>query len=248
MEDRYMRTAGYGATGARSMATDAGLRRYMLGVYNYMASGVLLTGIVALVVASTPALLQLFYQVQGNQLSPTMLGWVAMLSPLGFILVLSFGLNRLSPGATQALFWAFAVCFGLSLSNIFLVYTGTSIARIFFITAGAFGGLSLYGYTTKRDLTGLGTFAIMGLIGIIIASVVNIFIGSSMMQFIISVAGVLIFSALTAYDTQKIRQTYDVVAGNAAMMKKASVMGALTLYLDFVNLFLMLLQLFGNRE
>ncbi|MBK5909910.1 hypothetical protein CCR85_00180 [Rhodothalassium salexigens] len=249
MENRYMRSAGYGATGARSMATDAGLRRYMLGVYNYMASAVLLTGIVSLLVYSNDALSGLFYQMQaGRPVGMTGLGWIATLSPLAFILVLSFGINKLSAAATQALFWTFAVLFGISMSSIFYTYTGQSIAQVFFVTAIAFGGLSLYGYTTKRDLGPVGTFAIMGLIGIIVASLVNIFVASSMMSFIISVAGVLIFAALTAYDTQRIRQTYDMVVGNAEMMKKASVMGALSLYLDFVNLFMMLLSLLGNRE
>lgn len=249
MDDRTIRTAGYGAAGTRSMARDAGLRKYMLGVYNYMASGVLLTGIVALFLYNSPALQSIFYQFQGGRpVGMTGLGWIAMLSPLAFILVLNFGLHKLSPAATQGLFWAFAGLFGISLSTIFYTYTGVSIARVFFVTAAAFAGLSLYGYTTKRDLGPIGTFAIMGLIGIIIASVVNIFVASSMMAFIINVGGVLIFAALTAYDTQRIRQTYDMVAGNAEMMKKASIMGALSLYLDFVNLFMFLLQLFGNRE
>ncbi len=228
-----------GATAAERTAIDRGLRAYMLRVYNYMASGVALSGIVAALMASSPALMQAIYG--------TGLQWVVMLAPLGFILVLSFGVNRLSAAATQALFWAFAAVMGASLSWIFLAFTGTSIVRVFFITTATFGAMSLYGYTTKRDLTGMGTFMFMGLIGIIIASVVNIFLASSALDFAISVIGVLVFVGLTAYDTQKIRNMY-FEADSAEVATKKAVMGALTLYLDFINLMIMLLRLFGERR
>ena len=217
---------------------DAGLRSYMLSVYNYMASGVLLTGIVALLFASSSA----FVPVMQSPLR-----WIIMLAPLGFIMVLSFGINRLSTGAAQALFWAFAVVMGLSMASIFRVYTGESIAQTFFATAAAFAGLSLWGYTTKKDLSGFGTFLIMGVVGLLVASIINIFMQSSAMAFAISVIGVLLFAGLTAYDTQKIKSMYSYVAGTD-MMGKTVIMGALNLYLDFVNMFMFLLQLFGGRR
>jgi FtsH-binding integral membrane protein len=227
---------------------DVGLRQYMLGIYNYMASGLALTGIIAYVAANTPAIVNLLYTAgPGGSLQPTMLAWIAMLSPLAFILVLNFGLQRMKASTVQAVFWGFSGVMGLSIAHIFLAYTGTSIARVFFITAGTFAGMSLYGYTTKRDLTGMGSFLFMGLIGIIIASVVNMFLQSSAMHFIISVIGVLIFVGLTAYDTQKIKSMYMVSDGSEVAAKKA-IMGAVTLYLDFINLFLMLLRLFGERR
>lgn len=242
MADPY-RTGMRTGTATQSAEYDAGLRKYMLGVYNYMASGVLLTGIVAMVFANLmQGNEQLFMAVYGSPLR-----WVLALAPLGFILVMNFGLNRMSTGALQFVFWAFAAAMGLSLASIFFVYTDASIARIFFITAGAFGGLSLYGYTTKRNLSGMGTFLIMGLIGLIIASIVNIFTGSSMMQFVISVAGVLIFAGLTAHDTQMIKRNYYMMS-SGEMAAKGAIMGAVSLYLDFVNLFTFLLQLFGDRE
>ncbi|MBT5035568.1 MAG: Bax inhibitor-1/YccA family protein, partial [Rhodospirillaceae bacterium] len=218
---------------------DAGLRKYMLQVYNYMASGVLLTGIVAGAVASSPAAIEMIF---GSGLS-----LVVMLAPFAFILALSFGINKMSAATAQAVFWAFAAVMGLSLSSIFLAYTGESVARVFFITAGAFAGLSLYGYTTKKDLSGFGSFLIMGLIGIVIASLVNIFLQSSAMQWMISVVGVLVFAGLTAYDTQRIKLMYSELDDSEVYGKKA-IMGALSLYLDFINMFLMLLHLFGNRE
>ena len=227
---------------------DEGLRSYMLRVYNYMTTGLALTGIIAYLVANTPAVLNLFYQVgpQG-QVSSTPLAWIAMLSPLAFVMVLSFGIQRMKASTAQLVFWLFAGVMGLSLSHIFLQFTGASIARVFFITAATFAAMSLYGYTTKRDLTGLGNFLFMGLVGIVIASVVNIFIGSSMMQFVISVLGVLIFVGLTAYDTQKIKEMYNELDSSEVASKNA-IMGALRLYLDFINLFMMLLHLFGNRD
>jgi hypothetical protein len=218
---------------------DVGLRAHMLRVYNYMASGVALTGIVAYAVASSPDLMQAIFG--------TPLAWVVMLAPLAFVLVLSFGINRLSLFATQALFWTFAAAMGLSLSTIFVVYTGESIARVFFITAASFGALSLYGYTTKRDLSAFGSFLFMGLIGIIIASVVNWFLQSSGLQFAISVIGVLVFAGLTAYDTQRIKSMYLETDAHETAGKKA-IMGALALYLDFINLMMLLLQLLGNRR
>lgn len=235
------RTA-YGAGAPRSMdaSVDQGLRSYMLGVYNYMGLGVALTAIVAFFVSQSPALLNALFS--GPQ------AFIVMLAPLGFVMVLSFGINKLSGTATQALFWVFAAVMGLSLSTIFIAYTGTSIARVFMATTASFAGLSLWGYTTKRDLTAMGSFLIMGLIGIVVASLINIFVQSSMMEFVISCVGVLVFAGLTAYDTQKIKENYYVAAQSPEMMKKVSVMGALSLYLDFINLFLMLLRLFGNRE
>jgi len=222
---------------------DEGLRSYMLKVYNYMGFGLVVTGLVAYFTSqwavSSPANAELLYA------SP--LAWVIMLSPLAFVLVLSFGINKLSVPAAQGVFWGFAAVMGLSLSSIFLVYTGASIAKVFFITAATFGAMSLWGYTTKRDLTGMGSFLMMGLIGLIIAMVVNIFLQSTMLEFAISAIGVLIFVGLTAYDTQKIKESYSASHG-AEVLAKGAIMGALRLYLDFINLFLMLLRLFGNRE
>ncbi|MBL6942404.1 MAG: Bax inhibitor-1/YccA family protein [Rhodospirillales bacterium] len=237
-----------GAQTDASVEIDAGLREYMLRVYNYMASGLALTGIIAYFSANTPAILNLLYATgPDGMLQPTGLAWIAMLSPFAFILALSFGINKMQASTAQAVFWAFAAVMGLSLANIFLVYTGASVTRVFFITAGTFAGMSLYGYTTKRDLTGMGSFLMMGLIGLIIAMVVNMFMQSSAMHFVISVLGVLIFVGLTAYDTQKIKSIY-MEADSAAVMTKKAIMGALTLYLDFINLFLMLLRLFGERK
>ena len=234
-----LRTGHMTSAQANAAQIDVGLRKYMLQVYNYMASGVLLTGIVAYAVSSSPAAVEMIF---GSGLS-----FVVMLAPFAFILVLSFGINKISAGTAQALFWAFAGVMGVSMASVFLAYTGESVARVFFITAGAFAGLSLYGYTTKKDLSGFGSFLIMGLIGIVIASVVNIFLQSSAMQWIISVIGVLVFAGLTAYDTQRIKLMYNELDNSEVHGKKA-IMGALSLYLDFVNMFMMLLHLFGNRE
>ena len=224
------------ALGAVTM--DQGLRRYMLSIYNYMASGVLLSGIVALLFANSGL---------AAQVMATPLRWVIALSPLAFVMVMSFGMNRLSTGTLNVLFWLFSVVMGLSLSAIFLVYTGPSIALTFFSTAGAFAGLSLYGYTTKRNLSGMGSFLMMGLIGLIIASLLNLWLGSGPLALAISVLGVLIFAGLTAYDTQRLRDTYYYVAGTD-MMGKVVIMGALSLYLDFINMFQFLLSFLGNRE
>ena len=233
---------------AESAQIDVGLRSYMLRVYNYMASGLALTGIVAYFVANTPALLSLFYAVgPGGVVQPTILAWIAMLSPLGFMLALSFGIHRMKASTAQMVFWAFAAVMGLSITHIFLTFTGVSIARVFFISAATFAGMSLYGYTTKRDLSGFGSFLMMGLIGVVIAGVVNIFLASPMLHFLTSLVGVLVFVGLTAYDTQKIREWY-VESDDAEVAGKKAVFGAVTLYLDFINLFMLLLQFFGQRR
>lgn len=228
------------AAGTQSAAFDAGLRSYMLSVYNYMASGVLLTGIVALLFARSG-------YAQSIMMSPGILKYVIMFAPLGFVLALSFGINRMSTATAQATYWAYAAVMGLSLSTIFLVYTGTSIAQTFFATAGAFAGLSLWGYTTKKDLSGFGTFLIMGVVGLLVASIINIFMQSGPFQLVISALGVLIFAGLTAYDTQKIKSMYSYVSGTE-MVGKSVVMGALQLYLDFINMFVFLLRMFGSRD
>ena len=238
-DPRISASARPGTAGMRDAAIDAGLRSYMLSVYNYMASGVLLTGIVAYLFARSGMAAAVF---AGGPLR-----WVIILAPLAFVMVLSFGINRLSTFAAQALFWAFATVMGLSMSTIFLIYGGVDIAQAFFATAAAFAGLSLYGYTTKRDLSAFGTFLIMGVVGLIVASVINIFLQSSGMALVISFLGVLIFAGLTAYDTQKIKSMYFYVAGTE-MVGKSVIMGALSLYLDFVNMFTFLLQLMGNRD
>jgi len=226
----------------RSAATqldiDVGLRDYMLRIYNYMASALALTGIVAYVFA---------YSGMYMAIARTPLIWLVILAPLGLVMLLSFGIQRLSVAATQGIFWLYAALMGVSLASLFLRFTGTSIAEVFFITAGTFAAMSLYGYTTRRDLSQLGSFLFMGLIGIVIASLVNVFVGSSALQFAISVIGVLVFTGLTAYDTQTIKEMYYEGDGHEIASKKA-IMGALRLYLDFVNLFMMLVQLLGVRR
>jgi FtsH-binding integral membrane protein len=244
-----------GATRAAESAAvmDAGLRSYMLRVYNWMTSGLILTGIVAYGIANT-SLIDLFWRVQetarGPMHAPTGLAYVAMIAPIGFVLVMSFGVNRLSTTAVQALFWGFCLAMGASLTNIFIVYTQTSIVRVFFITAATFGAMSLYGYTTRADLTKLGSFLMMGLFGVINASLVNMFLGSAGLQFIISVIGVLVFVGLTAYDTQRIKADYVqyVHAYGPDVAAKRSVFDSLQLLLNFINLFMLLLQLLGNRN
>ena len=235
--DRYG-GANTATVGVPRAARDAGLRSYMLRVYNYMASGVLLTGIVALLFATSGLAAQVLV---------TPLRWLIILAPLGFVMAMSFGLNRMQTSTLQALFWAFAVAMGLSMSSIFLVYTGTSIAQTFFAVAAGFAGLSLYGYTTKRDLSGIGTFLIMGVVGLFVAMLINLFLQSPAMQLAISGIGVLLFAGLTAYDTQKIKSMYAYVAGTD-MMGKVVIMGALNLYLDFINMFTFLLSFMGSRE
>ncbi len=228
---------------------DAGLRAYMLRIYNLMASALALTGITALFTANTPALLMAFYNVQEGQIvGMSGLGWLVTLSPIGLALWMGFGVHRMAAATAQMVFWAFAVLMGLSLSSVFLLYTGESIARTFFITAGTFGAMSLWGYTTKRDLTGMGSFLMMGLIGLILASIVNIFMQSSALHFATSVIGVLVFTGLTAYDTQKLKSMYYQLSGSGEMMAKMAIMGALNLYLDFINMFMYLLRFFGDRR
>ena len=238
MADGFDRRVMYDATGV-SAAIDEGLRSYMLRVYNYMASGLALTGVVAYLTASSPAMLHAIFG--------TPLAWVVMLAPLGIVFYLSARVNKMSFSSAQTWFWVFAGVMGLSLASIFVLYTQTSIAKVFFITAASFGSLSLYGYTTKKDISGWGSFLFIGLIGIIIASIVNIFLHSSGLSFAISIIGVLVFAGLTAYDTQQIKEMYVASDGREIAGKKA-VMGALRLYLDFINLFLMLLRLLGNRN
>ncbi|MDQ0318026.1 FtsH-binding integral membrane protein [Pararhizobium capsulatum DSM 1112] len=225
---------------------DQGLRSYMLKVYNLMALGLAITGIAAYA-AFTFAFAdgQLTAFGQAIYLSP--LKWVVMLAPLGLVLFLSFRINSMSVSAAQTTFWVYAGLMGLSLSSIFMIYTGQSIVQTFFVTAASFGALSLFGYTTKRDLSAMGSFLIMGLFGLIIASIVNIFLASSALDFAISAMGVLIFAGLTAWDTQKIKEMYFEADGADVAGRKA-IMGALTLYLDFINLFLFLLRFLGNRE
>ena len=223
---------------ARRATYDMGLRAHMLKIYNYMTSGVLLTGIVALVAANSG-----FTASMAG--SPLM--WLIVLSPLAIVFAMSFGANRFSTTTLQAMFWGFATLMGLSLSTVFLVYTGESIAATFFATAGAFAGLSLYGYTTKKDLSGFGTFLVMGVVGLLIAMVLNIFLQSSALGLAISFLGVLIFAGLTAYDTQRLKEQYAMLRGSD-FAGKAVVLGALTLYLDFINMFQFLLSFMGNRE
>jgi uncharacterized protein len=226
--------------GVPRAARDAGLRSYMLSVYNYMASGVLLTGIVALGLAMTGIAQSLWY---GGGL----LRWVVIFAPLIMVMIMGFRAQRMSTGAMQAFFWAFAAVMGVSMSVIPLVYDGTSIAQCFFATAVAFLSLSLWGYTTKRDLSGFGTFLIMGVVGLFVVMLGNLFIRSDALSMVISVVGVFLFAGLTAYDTQKIKSTYAYVAGTD-MVGKTAILGALTLYLDFINMFQFLLSLLGNRE
>ncbi|MEK9910969.1 MAG: Bax inhibitor-1/YccA family protein [Candidatus Puniceispirillum sp.] len=237
-DNRFMNTAA--ATAAQ---TDVGLRAFMLGVYNHMTTALLLTGFFAYAtkwaVLSVPGLGQLMYG--------TPLKWVVMLAPLGMVFWLSARMDRMSSSSARSMFYVYGAVMGISLASILMVYTGASVARAFFITAGAFAGLSLYGYTTKRSLSGVGSFLIIGLFGLIIASIVNIFMASTQLEFLISVAGVLIFAGLTAWDTQRIKSMYSVGDSQEIAAKK-SIFGALTLYLDFINMFLMMLRLFGNRE
>jgi FtsH-binding integral membrane protein len=227
---------------------DLGLRQYMLQVYNYMAIGLGLTGAVAFLLLSNTSALSLFANLQGNRVvGLTILGWIALFAPLAFVFFFAFRIHAMSFAAAQMTFWGFAALMGVSLAPTLYVYTGTSVARVFFITAATFGAMSLYGYTTKRDLSGMGNFLIMGLIGIIIASIVNIFIASSALQFAISVIGVLIFVGLTAYDTQQIKESY-LESDDGETMGKKAIYGALQLYLDFINLFTLLLQLVGIKK
>jgi FtsH-binding integral membrane protein len=254
---------------AEAAAIDAGLRAYMLRIYNYMVLGLVITGIAALGIymlsvtddvaaaakavrggAEVPARLagNMYLTPLGYAVFVSPLKWVVFLSPLALVFGLSFGIERLRPAAAQLLFWIFAALIGVSLGSIFMVYTHTSVVRVFFITAASFGALSLWGYTTKRDLTGMGSFLIMGLFGIVIAGLVNMFLASSAMQWIISVVGVFVFAGLTAWDTQRLKNEYIYGAMDGDTAERTAIMGALSLYLDVVNLFTLLLQLLGQRE
>jgi FtsH-binding integral membrane protein len=227
------------AAPAAGVTFDVGLRKHMVRVYNHMTAGLLVTGIIAYLVSTSPALMQ--------TLLGSPLRILVMLAPLAFVLVMSFGVQRMSLAALTATFYGFSVAMGLSMSAIFIVYTHTSIAQVFFITAATFLGMSLYGYTTGADLTRWGSFGIMAVFGIIIAQLVNMFLHSSGLGFAVSVIGVIAFTALTAYDTQRIKETYSASWGEVATGKLA-LMGALSLYLDFINLFMMLLRLMGGNR
>jgi FtsH-binding integral membrane protein len=248
MNDMFTQTAR--SRGMEQAQTyDMGLRSFMLGIYNYMGSALVLTGIVALFASQSPAFLSMMYAMEGNAITGLKpMAWLIMLAPLGMAIWLSLGINRMSVIAAQTSFWVFAVLMGLSLSSIFLSFTGTSITRVFFITAGMFGAMSIYGYTTQRDLTNWGSFLMMGVIGLITASVVNLFLQSSALQFAVSVLGVFAFTALTAYDTQKLKFIYYKIVQMGESMKKATIIGALTLYMDFINIFVSLMQLLGERR
>ncbi|HUA78464.1 MAG TPA: Bax inhibitor-1/YccA family protein [Acetobacteraceae bacterium] len=249
----YRSYSGVTGSAATQAVVDAGLRAYMLRVYNWMASGLLLTGIVAYVVVNT-SLMGLFYRQvatpAGVAIQPTGLAVISIFAPLVFVMVLSFGVTKLSRTTAQTLYWLFCAAMGLSLTNIFLIYTADSIVRVFFITAATFGAVSLYGYTTRSDLSRMGSFLFMGLIGIIIAALVNMFMHSTALQFAISVIGVIVFTGLTAYDTQRIKADYIQYAYSYGpeQAAKRSVYDALSLYLNFINLFMLLLQLLGNRN
>ena len=260
LDRNYTSPFGRAAGRTDAAAVDAGLRAYMLRIYNYMSIGLAITGLAALgvymaAVTTDPAgaaakIGNAFLTPFGYAMFVSPLKWLFFLAPLVMVMVISFGIDRLRPATAQMLFWVFSALMGISLSSIFLVYTHTSIVRVFFITAASFGALSLYGYTTKRDLTGVGSFAIMGLFGILIAILVNAFLGSTMMQFIISVVGVLVFSGLTAYDTQRLKNDYiyGCASQGGDIAERAAITGALSLYLNFINLFTFLLQLLGQRD
>lgn len=235
MASKFNSGSNYSVLSDRS---ETGLRQYMRSIYNYMAAGLTLTGLVAFFANSTG-----FY----TSIAHTPLIWLVLLAPIGIVFFLSFRIQSMSVGAAQAAYWSYAALLGLSLAGIFSIYTGESISRVFFITAGTFGGMSLFGYTTNRDLSGFGSFLMMGLVGIIIAGLVNVFLHSSALQFVISAVAVIVFVGLTAYDTQKLKALY-AQAGWQALEGKKEIMGALTLYLDFINLFLALLRFFGDRR
>ncbi len=260
LDRNYASPFGRAAGRVDAATVDAGLRAYMLRIYNYMSIGLAITGLAALGVymaavtdVPTPEAVRvgkLFLTPFGYAMFVSPLKWLFMLAPLAMVFVISAGINRLAPSTAQILFWVFAALMGVSLSSIFLVFTHTSIVRVFFITAATFGALSLYGYTTKRDMSGMGSFLFMGLIGIIIASLVNLFLASSVLQFVVSVVGVLVFAGLTAWDTQRLKNDY--IYGYASqggdIAERAAITGALSLYLNFINLFTLLLQLLGQRD
>jgi FtsH-binding integral membrane protein len=257
-------------TSAEAAAVDAGLRAHMLRIYNYMVLGLVITGVAAFAVHALSVTsdiaaaakitrddIEIPFRVAGLNMYLTPLGyaifvgpmkWPVILAPLALVFALSFGIERLRPGVAQLLFWLYAALLGVSLASIFMVYTQTSVVRVFFIAAASFGALSLYGYTTQRDLTSLGSFLVMGLFGVIIAALVNVFFASSALQWVISIVGVLVFSGLTAWDTQRLKNEYIYFAMDGAMAQRSAIIGALTLYLDFINLFTLLLQLIGERD
>jgi FtsH-binding integral membrane protein len=260
LDRNYVSPFGRAATRVDTATVDAGLRAYMLRVYNYMTIGLAITGFAALGVymgavttdagAAAARVGNTMLTSFGVAMFVSPLKWVFILAPLAMVFAISFGINRLKPATAQLLFWVFSALMGISLSSIFLVYTHTSIVRVFFITAAAFGALSLYGYTTKRDMTGMGSFLLMGLVGVVIASLVNLFVASSMLQFVVSVVGVLVFAGLTAWDTQRLKNDYIYGYGSAGgdVAERAAITGALSLYLNFINLFTLLLQLLGQKE
>ncbi len=256
----YASPFGRAAGRADAAVVDAGLRAYMLRIYNYMSIGLAITGLAALGIymasvtgVPTPDAVRvgkLFLTPFGYAMFVGPLKWLFMFAPLIMVFVISAGINRLAPATAQMLFWVFSALMGVSLSTIFLVFTHDSIVRVFFITAATFGALSLYGYTTRRDMSGMGSFLFMGLIGIIIASLVNLFLASSALQFIVSVAGVLVFAGLTAWDTQRLKNEYiyGYASAGGDVAERAAITGALSLYLNFINLFTLLLQLLGQRD
>jgi FtsH-binding integral membrane protein len=274
--DRNAASADYGRplTRAEAAVVDAGLRAYMLRIYNYMVIGLAITGFAALgayMLSVTSDLASAAYVMRGGRVIPATIGmalqsrdilltsvgyalfvsplkWLFILAPLGLVFFLGFRIQTMKPSTAQITFWIYAALVGISLGVLFLVYTHTSIVRVFFITAASFGALSLWGYTTQRDLSGMGSFLIMGLFGIIIASLVNVFLGSSQLQWIISVIGVLVFAGLTAWDTQRLKSEYIYGAMEGDVLERSAIMGALQLYLDFLNLFTFLLQLMGSRD
>lgn len=241
-------TPFWSAAESSAATRDEGMRRYMLGVYNYMASALALTGITAYAGANFAPLVNLLYVQHGAHMGLSGFGWLVAFAPLLFVFGLGMGINRLSVSAAQGIFWAYAAVMGLSLSSLFFIYTGTSLVRVFFITSIMFGAMGMWGYSSKRDLTSMGHFMMMGLFGIIIASLVNIFLQSPAVYFATSALGVVIFTGLIAYDTQKIKQMYYYSAGNGEAVAKTSILGALSLYLDFINLFIHLLRFIGDRR
>jgi uncharacterized protein len=248
MANQNFNTFGRGGVIADQATYDAGLRTHMIRVYNYMASGLALSGIVAFALFSSPSLAALFFEVTPRGVAGlNILGWVAIFAPFGLLLLMGFRAQQMSVGGIQAIYWAVTALMGVSLSLLLFRYTGASVARTFFVTAASFGALSLYGYTTKRDLSAFGKFLFMGLIGLVLASLVNMFFPSGTMSFIISVAGVLIFSGLIAYDTQKIKEQYADSWGSETA-EKVAIFGALSLYLDFVNLFQFLMAFMGQSR
>lgn len=259
LDRNYASPFGRAASRADAATVDAGLRSYMLRIYNYMTIGLAITGFAALGVymgavnngaaGAAGRIGNTYLTSFGVLMFASPLKWLFILAPLVMVFVISFGIQRLRPATAQMLFWAFAALMGISLSSILLVYTHTSVARVFFITSAAFGGLSLFGYTTRRDMSGMGSFLIMGLFGLIIASVVNIFLQSPMLQFVYSVVGVLIFAGLTAWDTQRLKNEYIYgYAGEGDDGERSAISGALSLYLNFINLFTLLMQLLGQKE